>query len=259
MGSFLPLRASSKCNEDGWYDMGCPAEQDGKSAKLLARAGYPSTISQAAPATQPFATLNLPMQSIPEDERTAAIAGAMDPPSFGQKNDEDDNEEVYIDSLDGAGAQSLASSTWAFVWSNTSAAARQQDKEEAEEAEGVAATAAAAAVAAVPQGQDGDGSRDKGGGRDGSITAAEGLRRRLGMFRAPRPPGGSDDENGGGRGGGTKQSGEGKEDEVEDEATSSNYSDLKRGKRFKKLTKLLLSAQVRSSGAYECGARLSPS
>ena len=166
-------------------------------------------------------------QSIPQDERTSAISGAMSgPPFFWLRNNRDDYEGE--DSLGDAGAQSLDDSTWAFMWSNTSSAARQQEEEEAEEAKEVAA----ATVTAVMPGADSSG---------GNISAAEGLRRRLGKFRAPPP---SDEESGGG-----KPSGEGKEDEVEDEAGSSSYSDLKRGKRFKKLSKLLCSVQVRMGGA----------
>ena len=166
-------------------------------------------------------------QSIPPDEQTAAISGAMSgPPFFWLQNNRDDYEGE--DSLGDAGAQSLDDSTWAFMWSNTSSAARQQEEEEAEEAKEVAA----ATVTAVMPGADSSG---------GNISAAEGLRRRLGKFRAPPP---SDEESGGG-----KPSGEGKEDEVEDEAGSSSYSDLKRGKRFKKLSKLLCSVQVRMGGA----------
>ena len=200
-------------------------------------------------------------QSIPRDERAAATASALDPHYYDSPDDPEDGGGWEEDSLDGAGAHSLANSTWAFAWSHTSAARRQDEAEEVEEE--VASKAKKAGEGGMglikkaslgQQAEDGDdgsgggvgGAGGRGGGKLGGLSAAdEGLRRRLGKFKAP-VSGDEDGESGGG-GWGSKQAGgsEGRtEEDVEDEATSSSYSDLKRGKRFKKLTKMLCSVQV---------------
>ena len=158
------------------------------------------------------------LQYIPPDERTAAVSGASRLRRPARRADELDE-----DSLDGAGAPSLPNSVWSHVWSNTSAA-MQQDLELEDKAVLSATQHDSAALF-----EDGPGGHE--------VSAAgrkDGLRHRPSGQKHK-----GDFENADGDG-----DSKGKVEDLEDEANSSNISDLKRGKRFKKLTKMLCNVQV---------------
>ena len=168
-------------------------------------------------------------------------------PHFHDDPDNMDGQEEWgeDDSLDGAGANSLPASVWAHQWSQTSAA-RQQEKEEMEEEEGLAEKAVVQKDKETRPVYE----EEKAGSGRKANAGDSGLRRRLGRLIKTPGPIGSDDEAGG-TGGGKPHGGGGdgdaashKDEEMEDEATSSSFSDLKRGKRFKKLTKMLCNWQV---------------
>lgn len=173
-------------------------------------------------------TNTLASQFIPLDECQAATTfGSSKPSSPYYLFDGDCDDD---DSLDGAGAPSLPNSVWSLAWSITSASKQLEDVEDE-------AIVAQKGSLAQPSAE------EVSLGPSAAIVPKESHLRRRGDGQRQRSAATSDSEGDGGS--------KGKMDDLEDEANSSNVSDLKRGKRFKKLTKMLCSVQVSSCLTYE--------